>query len=126
MSSAHDHQKKRYVDSTRPYLHALELTDAQGNVIASRQDKYRQINRYIELLEPLITSLDANSLKKIVDMGSGKGYLTFALADYLSQTLQISSQVIGVEYRADMVALCNTIAQKTAISQLSFVEGSIA
>eukprot|EP01031_Cornospumella_fuschlensis_P048222 gene48222-59059_t len=58
-------------------------------------------------------------------MGSGKGYLTFALYDYLTNVLKLEAAVTGVEFRPDMVALCNKIAQNTGFSTLNFVEGTI-
>ena len=58
-------------------------------------------------------------------MGSGKGYLTFALYDYLTNILQKNASVIGVEFRPDMVELCNGIAQKTDFENLNFVQGTI-
>ena len=48
-------------------------------------DKFRQINRYVEILGPLLKAIPAERLRRVVDMGAGKGYLTFAVADYLAQ-----------------------------------------
>src|SRR5690606_31096186 len=88
-------------------------------------DKYKQINHYIEILSPQLNHLDKQNSFHVADMGSGKGYLTFALYDYLKNTLHTPAKVTGVEYRADMVALCNTIADQNNFEDLSFVEGSI-
>lgn len=69
--------------------------------------------------------MPSGKLRKVADMGSGKGYLTFALYDYLNSVLKFETEVVGVEYRKDMVDLCNTIAQKSNFNRLSFVHGSI-
>ena len=123
---AHDKEKKRLISTLdKPYLCALKITDDQGVVYKNAQDKYRQINQYVALLDPLLRSLPATGLKKVVDMGSGKGYLTFALYDYLVNTLKIEAQVTGVEYREDLVDLCNVIAAESGFSGLHFVEGTI-
>lgn len=123
---AHDKEKKRLIKpSDNPYLHALKITDAEGNVFKNAQDKYKQINQYIEILSSLIKELPAGTIKNVVDMGSGKGYLTFALYDYLHQQLNLKAKVTGVEFREDLVTLCNDIAKQANFDQLHFVEGTI-
>ncbi len=124
-SESHDRQKERLIPSeNKPYLYDLKITDDKGQVYKNAQDKYRQINKYVEILSGLLKNIPLTQIKKIVDMGSGKGYLTFALYDYL-QTQNINADVIGVEYRQDMVDLCNGFAQKNNFSHLSFVQGTI-
>ena len=123
---SHDKVKARKIASIgKQYLVDLGLTDASGTIFKNAQDKYKQINQYIEILSPLIASLPAGSIRKVVDMGSGKGYLTFALYDYLLNTLKQDVQVTGVEFREDMVRLCNQIAGSSAFRELNFVEGTI-
>ncbi len=123
----HDRAKHRWIESqNKPYLHALGIADAKGNVQKHAQDKFRQINKYIEILDGLITPLLPRPRLRIVDMGAGKGYLTFALYDYLTHTLKLDVEVVGVEFRADLVALCNDIARAAQFTKLTFVEGSIA
>lgn len=124
--SGHDREKKRLIETEgKTYLHALNITDVQGNVFKNAQDKYRQINRYVEILSSLIKNLPPDRLNRIVDMGSGKGYLTFALYDYLIG-ISLRPEVIGVEYRADLVDLCNRIAAEAQFTGLRFAQGSIA
>ena len=106
-------------------LYALKLTDEAGIVFKNAQDKYKQINHYIELLAPLLKEIPKRESLKVVDMGSGKGYLTFALYDYLANTIKLKTNVIGVEFRHDLVKLCHEIAQKSNFGGLSFSEGSI-
>ena len=126
VSLEHDRPKKRLIQTTeKSYLHELKITDLEGNVYKNAQDKYRQINHYVDILSSLIKELPADKLKKVVDMGSGKGYLTFALHDYLTNVLQVNPSVIGVEFRPDMVELCNGIAVKTGFTNLSFAQGTI-
>lgn len=123
----HDRSKKRLIDARgQSYLHALGLTDAAGNVHKNAQDKFRQINKYIEILSGLIAALPATERLNIVDMGSGKGYLTFALYDYVVHTLGRAAHVTGVETRADMVALCNRIAVDAGFEDLRFAQQTIA
>ena len=125
-SAAHDKEKKRIIKPAgNTYLHALKITDAEGNVFKNAQDKYKQINQYIEILSPLIKELPVGVIKNVVDMGSGKGYLTFALYDYLHQQLNLKAKVTGVEFREDLVILCNDITKQSNFEQLYFVQGTI-
>ncbi len=124
--ASHDKVKKRPITSSgKPYLAALKITDQEGNVFKNAQDKYKQINHYIDIISPLIKDLPQTDKLRVVDMGSGKGYLTFALYDYLSNVVNRPSQVTGVEFRPDLVALCNTIARDSQFDGLNFVEGTI-
>lgn len=123
-SLEHDRKKQRVVANDKAYLHALGITDAKGNVHPTAQDKYRQINKYIEVLSGLVAKLSKTEGLRVADMGAGKGYLTFALYDHLA-TAGMKPQVTGVEYREDLVKLCNGIAKDTACSGLKFVQGSI-
>lgn len=123
---SHDKIKERKIDASKAdYLHALGVTDQAGKVYKSAQDKYKQINHYIELLSPSLKQLPKGKTLQVADMGSGKGYLTFALADYMHHTLGQKIAVTGVEYRQDMVALCNKIANDANMPYLSFVQNTI-
>lgn len=125
-SLSHDKPKQRLLTPTgKAYLHALGLTDASGAVLKSAQDKFRQINKYIEVLDNLVQQLPAKKPLRIVDMGAGKGYLTFALYDHLTSKLNLSVEVTGVEYRQDLVTLCNDLALADDFTHLKFVQGSI-
>lgn len=125
-SLAHDKAKNRKIaPEGKSYLHQLGITDAQGAVYKNGQDKYRQINHYIEILSSLLQNLPERAQTNIVDMGAGKGYLTFALYDYLNNVLRKPAQIMGVEFRQDLVKLCNTIARDSSFENLSFVEGTI-
>lgn len=124
----HDKVKSRLIDASlsTAYLHDLGICDAAGNVYKNSQDKYKQINKYIELVSALLNDLPPNSIKKVVDMGAGKGYLTFALYDYLVNRLNLTDiEVVGVEFRKDLVVLCNSLAEKHGFKGLRFVENTI-
>ncbi|MDD4150558.1 MAG: SAM-dependent methyltransferase [Bacteroidales bacterium] len=126
-SLEHDRKKERKitVSDGKKYLHLLDITDANGKVLAKSQDKYKQLNHYIEILSSMLGNLKTDAGLKIVDMGSGKGYLTFALYDYLINELKIEANVTGVEVRPELVELCNKIAKESEFSNLNFIEGEI-
>jgi len=122
----HDRNKNRLISSNdKKYLTELKITDENGKVLANSQDKYKQINHYIEILSSLIKEIPTRETVRVVDMGSGKGYLTFALYDYLTNVLKINSKVTGVEFRPELVELCNKIAQDTGFRNLGFEQGTI-
>ena len=130
---SHNRVKKRLLsDSDLTWMYDLGLTNENGEVFKNAQDKYKQINHYIELLKPDIEALNLNKNIHVMDMGSGKGYLTFALYSYLQSRIQESDQtnesnvyVKGVEYRADLVDFCNKTADNCSYANLSFIKGGI-
>ena len=125
-SLEHDKQKHRLIESKdKHYLTELRITDEAGNVYKATQDKYRQINHYIEILSSLLKELPVHDILRVVDMGAGKGYLTFALYDYLVNVLKTKAEVTGVEYRQELVDLCNQIAKNSTFDGLHFVQGTI-
>ena len=125
-SAEHDRNKNRLISSSqKPYLTQLKITDDNGKVLAAAQDKYRQIDHYIEILSSLLKEIPLADTLKVVDMGSGKGYLTFALYDYLTNVLKLQAQVTGVEFRQELVDLCNQIAQNAGFTHLLFQQGTI-
>jgi SAM-dependent methyltransferase len=123
---AHNKEKKRLIQAAgKPYLQELKITDGDGKVFKNAQDKYRQINQYVEILSSLIKELPSDQINSVVDMGSGKGYLTFALYDYLHHVMKLNTKVTGVEYREDLVNLCNGISASSEFNHLNFVQGTI-
>ena len=125
--AAHDREKHRFLDLDRAFLAELGVTDAQHRLVPAMARKWKQINKFIEVLDD---ALDATALKHatrldVIDFGSGKGYLTFALHDYLRATLGLPARVTGVELRPDMVALCAGAAQRLALEGLSFEQGDV-
>ena len=120
----HDKQKNRLIPTNSFYLKELGLTNAEGNLKKEMQHKYKQINRYVEIIEGILKDTKIENNFSIVDMGSGKGYLTFALYDYL-QTKNKEIKVTGIELREDLVLKCNTIAEESLYTGLHFTKGSI-
>ncbi len=123
---AHDKSKERLINPHENiYLRELGISNVNWEIRREMSDKYKQINQYIELLAPNLSELSAIENLHVVDMGSGKGYLTFALHDYLTNKLKLNVKTTGVEFREDLVNTCNSIAQKAGFDSLSFVKGTI-
>ncbi len=123
--ASHNRVKLRNISAERPYLHALGITGSDGKVLAAGQNKFKQINKFVEIIDGLVNRHNLPEGAEIVDMGSGKGYLTFALYDHLANNLGLKVKVTGVEIRPDLVEICNRIAQENELTGLSFVEGYI-
>jgi hypothetical protein len=121
--ASHDRKKAYLVPPDRPYLKALQVADGEGRIKPSMQGKYRQICRFIEIADDLIKESD---LKKdaplnVVDIGSGKGYLTFAFYDYLTTQLGYRCEMSGIEMRPELVEFCNKLARELGFGGLTFV-----
>jgi hypothetical protein len=126
--ATHDRAKAYLVPPDRPYLKALQVSDAEGRVKPSMQGKYRQICRFVEIVDGLIKESDLAQTAElsIVDIGSGKGYLTFALYDHVTTKLGRSCRMRGIEVRADLVEFCDGLTKKVGFSGLSFAAGEAA
>ena len=127
-SAAHDSARKEFIDPHLPFLHSLGVTDADGKVLPSMSRKWRQINKFVEILSQAIDSsaLKDRSPIRLVDFGSGKGYLTFSAHAYLHHERNIDAMVTGVEQRQDLVAACTGIVSALGILDLSFTRGDIS
>ncbi|MHB1014422.1 MAG: class I SAM-dependent methyltransferase, partial [Desulfurivibrionaceae bacterium] len=126
-SQEHDREKERFLDLATPFLKELGVTNTQHQLIPSMSRKWKQINKFIEVLDHAIASsnLKEKERVRVVDFGSGKGYLTFAMEEYLRARLGLTPKVIGVELREDLVSLCGKAAQRLKLDGLSFVQGDI-
>jgi SAM-dependent methyltransferase len=127
----HDRAKSHPVPAQATWLRALGVTNDRGQPREGMADKFRQIQKFAELLTHLFAeafpspnSQDAATpALRVVDMGSGKGYLTFALAEVFRHR----ATVRGVEARPELVDLCNRVAREAGFApQLSFTAGTIA
>lgn len=109
-----------------PFLVDLGVQTPQGKVVASRYDKFRQINRFLEFIADVLPALPTDRPVHIVDFGCGKSYLTFALYYYLHELQGRSLRVTGLDRKADVIAACNGLAQKYGYEGLRFLQGEIA
>jgi SAM-dependent methyltransferase len=130
---AHDQSRHSVLDdSARDWLHGLDLTDPAGKVRASMADKHRQVQRYLELFTHWARECGwhepAAGLPPdftLVDMGCGKGYLTFGLWHLFHRLWHKPARVIGLEARPELVTAAKALARRLSATDLEFVAGNI-
>ncbi len=121
----HDKQKARLINPANPWWYQLGLTTREGKVTADMQHKFKQIYKYAEIVESLVKPLKFDGPVHIADMGAGKGYLTFALHELLTQRLNLDVDIKGVEIRPELVQKINEIIKTSGLKGLEFVESTI-
>jgi SAM-dependent methyltransferase len=121
---AHDKKKERLLDAGDPFLREVGISDASGQIKPSKSDKYRQVEEFLRLLTPTLTSaIEAGHIDKpststpltIVDLGCGHAYLTFAAHQYL-RSIGMNVKVIGIDVRPVSRDRNNEIAKKLGIT----------
>ena len=122
----HDREKPREISKQSDFLRALGVTNAEGQPRPGMADKLRQIERFTELLGHLLDDSPLREKRevRVVDMGAGKGYLTFATYEFF-RARGITPDVTGIELRAELVDLGNRVAKEAGFDGLRFVQGAI-
>lgn len=121
--SGHDREKEYLIPENAPFLIKLGISSAQGRVFEQSTKKYRQINKYAEIIDSLIDKHRKHLT--IADMGSGKAYLTFALYYHLTQNRNLSVNMKGYELRPELVDQCNMLAWDLSYQHLQFITANI-
>jgi hypothetical protein len=123
---AHDRAKRRLLPEGTPvpFLVELGVMTQEGKVRSQRYDKFRQVNRFLELVEDVLPSLPAGPLR-IVDFGSGKSYLTFALHHLLTGVHDREVEIVGLDLKAEVVDHCEELARRLGADGLRFEVGDI-
>lgn len=127
--SVSHNRKKEYILEEGlkiPFLIQLGIMTQDGKVIAKKYDKFRQINRYLEMVEDILPMLAELDPIRIIDFGCGKSYLTFALYHYLVEIKKLPVTIIGLDLKSDVILHCNQLAEKLSYQHLSFSIGNIA
>lgn len=127
-SLLHNRRKEYILEDGRavPFLVELGIMNLDGKVLAKKYDKFRQINRFLEMVQDVMPHLPADRPLTIVDFGCGKSYLTFALYHYLSVEQRRELKVVGLDLKADVIEHCSALAEKLKYNNLRFLVGDIA
>lgn len=125
---SHNRQKRYVLEEgvPVPFLIDLGVMTAEGKIIRTRYDKFRQINRFLEFIEDILPKLDKSRETTIIDFGCGKSYLTFAMYYYLHQLKGYPIRVIGLDLKQDVINRCNQLAERYGYDKLKFYHGDIA
>ncbi|MGI9113166.1 MAG: class I SAM-dependent methyltransferase [Gaiellaceae bacterium] len=123
----HDRRKRYLIEEgiPVPFLVELGVMTTAGQVRKSRYAKFRQVNRFLELVEDVVPSLPARGTLRVVDFGCGKSYLTFALHHLLSNIHGREVAIVGLDLKRDVIEACSTLAERSGLAGLRFELGEI-
>ena len=122
-------RKKQYLlpeGTPVPFLVDLGVMTKEGQIVHSRYDKYRQINRFLEFIEDILPQLDKHKENIIIDFGCGKSYLTFAMYYYLKELKGYPVRIIGLDLKEEVIRHCSELSIRYGYDKLSFTCGDIA
>lgn len=122
-------RKKHYIleeGKEVPFLRDLGVVTAEGKIVHSKFDKFRQINRFLDFVEDVLPELPKDREVTILDFGCGKSYLTFAMYYYLHELHNYDVRMIGLDLKSDVIRHCNELSEKYGYKKLKFLEGNIA
>lgn len=129
-SLEHNHLKNYTIANGIPcdFLIRLGVMDKKGTVFPKHYSKFRQINRFLEILQDVFPNLPQEQDRplRIIDFGCGKSYLTFALYHYLHVIAKRKVEIVGLDLKEDVIVFCNQIASDLGYENLKFLLGDIA
>jgi SAM-dependent methyltransferase len=127
-SRAHDRRKRYLLEEGTPvpFLVELGVMTADGRVHKSRYDKFRQVNRFLELVDDVVPMLRREGTLRVVDFGCGKSYLTFAIHHLLTVLRGRDVEIVGLDLKEDVIASCAALAERSGVAGLRFELGEIA
>ncbi|TAH64102.1 MAG: SAM-dependent methyltransferase [Gottschalkiaceae bacterium] len=124
---SHNRKKTYIIDEGDKcdFLIRLGVMNEKGKVFSKKYDKFRQINRFLEMVADIIPKIKTEKTLNIVDFGCGKSYLTFALYHYLIDILGLDVNIVGLDLKQDVIDFCNRVAEDLDYNRLKFIHGDI-
>lgn len=125
--SEHNRKKSYLIPEGIPvsFLVTLGVMTTEGKVVAKKYDKFRQINRFLEMVDDIAAYLPEEGVIEVVDFGCGKAYLTFALYHYLHHIKQRTVHITGLDLKKDVIGKCQQLAKDLSYKDLHFLVGDI-
>ena len=123
----HDRRKEYIIEEGIPcdFLIKLGVMNDEGKVYKKKYNKFRQINKFLEIVSDIVFKIEKNEIINIVDFGCGKSYLTFALYYYLKKILNLNVNIIGLDLKKDVIDFCNQLAKELEYRGLEFINKDI-
>lgn len=125
---SHNRSKRYILEEGKPvgFLIDLGVMTPDGTVVKSKYDKFKQINRFLELIEDILPRLNPEKTSTIIDFGCGKSYLTFAMYYYLHELKQYPIRIIGLDLKYEVITRCNRLSEQYGFEFLKFYHGDIS
>ena len=121
-----NNREKSYIlRGDEPFLKLLDVSDAGGRVRDKKQSKFRQINRFLELIRDCEGHLPKEGVLQIRDLCCGKSYLSFAAYHYFANVFGRRVRMVGMDLKPDVIAHCNDVAKKLSFDGLEFLCGDV-
>lgn len=123
-----NNRQKEYIlkeGTNIPALVDLGVFTKDNKIVNSRYDKYKQINRFVELIDDAYAEYKDEEIT-ILDFGCGRSYLTFIVYYYFTEIKKVNAKIIGYDLKVDVVEECNRIAKKYGYDNLSFVLSDVS
>lgn len=128
VSEAHD-KKKNYIiaeDKPFPALVDMGVFTKEGKVAKPMYDKFRQINRFVEIVNDAVREKNFQKPVRVIDFGCGKSYLTFVLYHYFTEIAGLETDMLGLDLKADVIEKCSSAAERYGYKNLRFEVGDIS
>ena len=120
-----DKEKNRILTGAEPFLAHLGISDKNGRIYDKKQAKFRQINRFLELIADVLPHLPKERIR-ILDLCCGKSYLSFAVYHYFANVLGREVSMTGVDLKPDVIDYCQDVAEHLRFDGLEFLCGNVA
>ena len=125
-AEANNRQKTYILNGSEPFLRLLDVSDENGRIKDKKQSKFRQINRFLEMIRDCLGNLPSEGILSIRDLCCGKSYLSFAAYHYFANVLGREVNMVGVDLKRDVVEHCNAVAQRLNFKGLEFLCGDVS
>ena len=126
ITPASNNKKKNYIlTGDEPFLKLLEVSDKNGRVYDKKQAKFRQINRFLEIIRDVENALPESGMLRICDLCCGKSYLSFAVYHYFAVIRGRQVKMTGVDLKSDVIKYCSGVAKSLGFDGLEFLCGDV-